>query len=112
MHGAATIKGRTVEPVKTVNWDLVEDGDALVLVTAEEVVAGLEVKMADFRDTHALYYGPLRAWLGLSRVGLELGTETPRMERGLWYVRRDDALCAAHVDLEPDVSAISLRRIG
>ena len=98
--------------MKRVDWRLMRDDGDLVLVTAEEVLAGLEVQTADFRDTHALYYGPLRAWVGLSRAGLELGTEGPRMEAGVWYVRRDDALCAANPGLSPDLSLMSLRRIG
>jgi hypothetical protein len=94
------------------DWNLTRDDGELVLATAEEVVDGLDMKLADFRDTHALYYLPLRAWVGLSRFGVELGTEAPRMERGLWLVRRDEGLCAEHRDVEPDLNLMVLRRIG
>ena len=98
--------------MKTVDWRLLRDDGDLVLVTAEEAMPGLEVKMADFRDTHGLYYSPLKAWMGISRVGVQLGTAVPRMERGLWYVARDEALCEANQDLEPRAEFIVLRRIG
>lgn len=98
--------------MKPYDWSLTRDDGELVLATAEEVAAGLDMKMADFRDTHALYYLPLRAWLGLSRAGIELGTATPRMERGTWIVRKDEALCAEHREIEPDLGLMVLRRIG
>jgi hypothetical protein len=98
--------------MKPFDWRLTRDDGELVLATAEEVMDGLDMKLADFRDTHALYYLPFRAWVGLSRSGIELGTGTPRMEGGLWYVRRDDVLCAANQEVEPDLSLMVLRRIG
>lgn len=98
--------------MKKVDWSALRDDGVLVLLTAEEVSAGLDVKMADFRDTHALYYQPLRAWMGMSAAGVELGTGEPQLSDGLWLVRRDDALCSAHENMEPDVSRIALRRIG
>lgn len=99
-------------PVRTFDWRLTRDDGELVLATAEEIVEGLDMSLADFRDTHALYYSPLQAWIGLSRSGIELGTGTLRMEEGLWIVRRDDRLCGLHRDLEPDLSSMILRRIG
>ncbi len=98
--------------MKPVDWRLLKDDGDLILVTAEESHPGLEVKMADFRDTHGLYYLPLRAWMGLSRAGIQLGTSAPRMERGLWLVERDEVLCEANRDLEPESGSIVLRRIG
>lgn len=98
--------------MKPYDWRLTRDDGELVLATAEEVAEGLDMKLADFRDTHALYYLPLRAWVGLSRAGIELGTGTPRMERGLWLVRRDEALCAENRDVEPDLGLMILQRIG
>jgi len=95
---------------KPYDWRLTRDDD-LVLATADEVAEGLEMKVADFRDTHALWYSALSAWMGFSRAGVELGTSAPRMERGIWYVARDATLCEANRDHSPDVSRIVLRRI-
>lgn len=94
------------------NWSVLRDDGALVLATAEEVARGLDMKMADFRDTHALWYSPLSAWIGLSRRGVFLGTGQPSLVSGLWYVRRDEVLCARHRDLEPDVESVLLKKIG
>ena len=98
--------------MKKVDWSALRDDGVLVLLTAEEVSDGLEMKMADFRDTHALYYQPLRAWIGMSRAGVELGTGDPQLSEGIWLIRRDDGLCAAHENMLPDVSRIALRRIS
>ncbi len=93
------------------DWKLTRDDGELVLATAEEAVDGLDMSIADFRDTHALYYVPLRAWVGISRAGVELGTAAPRMERGIWYVARDEAVCAANRDINPAPGELVLRRI-
>lgn len=98
--------------VKPVDWSLLRQDGYLVLLTAEEVAAGLEMKMADFRDSHALFYPPLGAWLGMSTAGVELGSGDPQMVAGVWYVRRDEALCEANRNMEPDVERIVLRRVG
>ncbi len=96
---------RTVDQVT-----LREDG-VLVLLTAEEVEPNANAFAADFRDTHALFYAPLNAWMGVSTAGTFLGTGAPEMRDGIWYVARDEDLCARHPNLEPRAEHIVLRRL-
>ncbi len=98
--------------MRPIDWDTLRTDGHLVALTAEEVADGLEVKMADFRDTHALFYSPLGAWLGMSKAGVELGTGEPEMVSGIWYVVRDDALCEANRNMSPDVERMILKRVG
>jgi hypothetical protein len=87
------------------------DNGTLVLLTVEEVEPNVEALAADFRDTHALFYVPLNAWMGVSLTGTYLGTGTPEMRDGIWYVARDEELCALHRNVEPKPDHIMLRRL-
>lgn len=89
---------------------LYEDG-LLVLLTAEEVEPNAEALAADFRDTHALFYVPLKAWMGVSLTGTYLGTGSPEMKDGIWYVLRDEELRKKAVNIEPKAEHIILRRL-
>ncbi len=99
--------------MKRVDPSVLRDDGELVLLTVEEVVEGVEVQMADFRDTHALFYAPLSSWMGLSSRGVQLSRRDspPELRNGIWYVRRDEDLCAAHENLAPKPEAIVLRVI-
>lgn len=98
--------------MKDIDWSRVPESGLLVLMTAEDVEAGAVMKMADFRDTHALFYSRFGRWLGLSRRGVRLGTSPLRLVDGIWYAAEDRELSDANPDHAPDVSQISLKVIG
>lgn len=97
--------------MRPIDWSIVQDSDPLVLLTAEEVTAGAEPSIADFRDSFALYYSVLGGWLGLCRAGVMIGTGSPQLVNGIWYVKPDFQKIRENRDHEPTVSEIALRRI-
>lgn len=97
--------------MRPVDFELLRDDGVLVLLTVEEVMDGTPVKMADFKDTHAMFYFPLRAWMGMSSRGVELGSGQPELIGGVWYVARNDAICSAHENLQTKAEDIVLRPV-
>lgn len=96
---------RKVEPER-----VPEDGE-LILLTVEDVRAGEELKMADFRDSYALFYEGADRWLGLSREGVRLGKGPFRMWDGVWLCQEDREACAALPNHTPDLTRVFLRLI-
>ncbi len=99
--------------MRRVNWDLVPDGGLVALLTAHEVGKGEELHLADFRDTHALYYSTFRSWIGLTKTrGLRPGKRDAVLVNGVWYAEEDMDVAGANPDHVPDVSLMSLEIIG
>jgi len=97
--------------MRPVDWNLLRQDGILVLLTVEEVEPNVDVLMADFRDTHALFYAPLNAWMGMAPDGMHLGTAPPEMRDGIWYVVRDEELYVRCRNISPRTEHIQLRRL-
>lgn len=83
------------------------DPSVLILMTVDEIVSGIKMQVADFTDTHALFYDALGAWIGLGVGGLSIGSD-PWMEGGVWYVRKEANLAAANPNHVPDIAKLRL----
>lgn len=84
----------------------------LLLMTVEEVFPDAPMLVADFRDTHALYYSGLDGWVGMGKSGLAMGTGSPELVDGVWYVEDDVRKNGAARDHSPDPGKMELRRIA
>jgi hypothetical protein len=98
--------------VRSVDWNIVPVEGALALLTVEDISPGVDMMIADFRDDRALYYHGLDGWLGLSQLGVMTGKGMPELIDGIWYVEIDEEKSSLNRDHVPDISLMSLRKIG
>jgi hypothetical protein len=98
--------------MRAVDMRAVPRAGAIVLLTVEDLVPNAEMMMADFRDTHAVYYLGLDGWVGLGPQGLAMGRGSPELVDGIWYVSPDEEKNSRHRNHEPDPGRMELRRIG
>lgn len=97
--------------MRDIDWEAVPESGDLVLLTAEDVASQEPLKMADFKDSHGLFYKALGGWLGLSRTGVRMGKEPIWMQDGLWMCKADEDSQRRHPNHDPDVTRIYLRPI-
>jgi hypothetical protein len=98
--------------VRPIDWNTVPIEGALALLTVEDISPGVDMMMADFRDDRALYYYKLDGWLGLSHAGVMMGKGIPELINGIWYVEIDEEKSSSNQNHIPDISLMSLRKIG
>jgi hypothetical protein len=98
--------------VRPVDWNIVPVEGALALLTVEDISLGVDMMIADFRDDRAIYYHGLDGWLGLSQSGVMIGKGMPELIDGIWYIEIDEKKISSNRNHVPDVSLMSLRKIG
>lgn len=97
--------------MRDIDWSRVPEGPMVVL-TAEDTARGEPLKMADFKDTHALFYKVTGSWLALSRTGVRLGKGPMWMEDGIWMCSPDEGASERLPNHDPDLDQVCLRPIA
>lgn len=76
----------------------------MALCTAEYVSLNTEIKWADFKDTHALFFPKAQRFVGYNRDGMLLiGKPELVMVDGLWLLEEDPELIQKFKD-EPAIN--------
>jgi hypothetical protein len=97
--------------MRPLDWEILNSGEGLVLVTARHVGTGASLMAADFRDTHAVVYLPTDSYVGMDRDGkLRLGYGPVRMENGIWRMDQD-ARTTSHKNVQMSEDKINLKLI-
>lgn len=94
------------------DWSVVKEGE-LVLMTVEHLGdPDAKMKVADFRDDHALFIPNVKRWVGMSPTrGLRFGTGPLRMADGIWYCSEDVSSQRGHEDFTLSPEVLSLEPI-
>lgn len=91
--------------MRSIDTSQIPDRNSLVLLTADDIAAGIPMMMADFRDTQVLVFVKTGNFIGMAIDGsIRLGCRPPRMINGVWYSREDTkVLNFSDVVLEPEL---------
>jgi len=76
--------------MRQIELGILPNNNMLIVLTMEYVEDGVEIFMADFRDSYGLFHTKTGNWIGLNNIkGVRLCSGSPELKDGMWILKEN-----------------------